>query len=265
MAAGTTAPRINHWAWYPPAPGHVRSPRWSPALVGFIGFNIGAVSVGVGFGNIGWVPLAPHEAFHPLVGSARWHDDRQQHRTSSTTTSTTATCTVNNAMTSVTRENFQAGRFRQPDGRICRGTARVAASGAGARNAADRSDPSEPALHAATRRRAVARIPADVDEPFLCRPLRRTRNVRRSANSKPRSHTPPTFHTPLPRMLAPRRRGGTGPIRGRASMRTATRTATAAATRVPDSAGLQPLGRAVVRSSGGAVVQPRGHARVQPV
>lgn len=80
------------WAWYPPPPARI-APAWSPALVGFVGFNAGAVNVGVAFGNIGWVPLAPYEALH----AARYHN-----------------IAVNGALTSVTRENFQNGRFGSP-------------------------------------------------------------------------------------------------------------------------------------------------------
>ena len=93
------------WAWYPPAPGR-RAPAWSPALVGFVGFNIGAVSVGAAFGNIGWVPLAPYEAFHPWWGprgtAIASADVRYRN------------IAVNGAFTSVTRENFQNGRFGNP-------------------------------------------------------------------------------------------------------------------------------------------------------
>ncbi len=100
----------NHWAWFPPPPARV-APAWSPALVGFVGFNIGAVSVGVGFGNIGWVPLAPHEAFHP------WWGPHAVSFNSTTIVNNNVhyrNLLVNNAMTSVTRENFQAGRFGNP-------------------------------------------------------------------------------------------------------------------------------------------------------
>ena len=59
------------WAWVPVGPA-AAVPAWSPALVGFVGFGaaIGAVNIGIGFGfgNIGWVPLAPYEAFHPWWG-----------------------------------------------------------------------------------------------------------------------------------------------------------------------------------------------------
>jgi len=59
------------WAWWPGGFG----PRmyWSPAMVGFFGWG-GGFGVGVGFGfgfgfgNVGWVPLAPFEAFHPWYG-----------------------------------------------------------------------------------------------------------------------------------------------------------------------------------------------------
>jgi hypothetical protein len=101
----------HNWAWYPPAPGRF-APAWSPALVGFVGFNIGAVSVGIGFGNIGWVPLAPFEAFHP------WWGPHARSIVNNTTIINNnvhyRNLTVNNAMTSVTRENFQAGRFGNP-------------------------------------------------------------------------------------------------------------------------------------------------------
>ena len=55
------------WAWYP-GPMYARY-YWSPALVGFFGWGGGiGVGVGFGFGGVGWVPLAPFEAFHPWWG-----------------------------------------------------------------------------------------------------------------------------------------------------------------------------------------------------
>lgn len=56
------------WCWWPGAFG----PRhfWSPALVSFIGFGRGGFNVGInfGWGNVGWVPLAPFETFNPWWG-----------------------------------------------------------------------------------------------------------------------------------------------------------------------------------------------------
>jgi FecR protein len=50
------------WTWFPGArAGHY---WYHPAMVGFFGFG----GVGVGFGNVGWVALAPFERFHPWYG-----------------------------------------------------------------------------------------------------------------------------------------------------------------------------------------------------
>lgn len=60
------APR-HGWVWYPGgvAPRHY----WRPALVSFIGWggNIGS-NAAFGFGNVGWVPLAPYEPYRPWYG-----------------------------------------------------------------------------------------------------------------------------------------------------------------------------------------------------
>jgi hypothetical protein len=55
------------WAWFPGSRiGHV---WWRPAMVGFFGWGGGVgIGVGFGFGNIGWIPLAPYEAFRPWYG-----------------------------------------------------------------------------------------------------------------------------------------------------------------------------------------------------
>ena len=57
------------WGWYP---GHrYRRHYWRPALVAFFGYNsYSGFSAGLNFGfsNIGWVPLAPYETYHPWYG-----------------------------------------------------------------------------------------------------------------------------------------------------------------------------------------------------
>ncbi|HEY0383867.1 MAG TPA: DUF6600 domain-containing protein [Candidatus Elarobacter sp.] len=49
------------WCWYPER----AFVAWRPAVVGFIGFGSG---IGFGFGDIGWVPLAPYEPYYPWWG-----------------------------------------------------------------------------------------------------------------------------------------------------------------------------------------------------
>jgi len=73
------------WCWYP-GPVAVAQ-AWAPAYVGFFGFGGGGgggyygggganwgVSIGgpgfnISFGNVGWVPLAPYEAYNPWWGA----------------------------------------------------------------------------------------------------------------------------------------------------------------------------------------------------
>lgn len=51
------------WCWFPGPVGYHH--YWRPALVAFFGFGHG---VGFGFGNVGWVPLAPYEPYYPWYG-----------------------------------------------------------------------------------------------------------------------------------------------------------------------------------------------------
>ncbi|MBI4875232.1 MAG: FecR domain-containing protein [Acidobacteria bacterium] len=59
----------NRWCWWPGAM-HSRH-HWSPGLVAFFGWggHHGGIGVGIGFGNMGWVPLAPYEPYYPWYGS----------------------------------------------------------------------------------------------------------------------------------------------------------------------------------------------------
>jgi hypothetical protein len=55
------------WGWHP-GNRHYRQ-AWRPALVGFFGYSgRRGWSVGVGFGSVGWVALAPGERYHPWYG-----------------------------------------------------------------------------------------------------------------------------------------------------------------------------------------------------
>ena len=58
------------WAWWPGALGPAW--YWRPAMVGFFGWGSGfgfGFGFGFGYANVGWVALAPHEAFHPWYGA----------------------------------------------------------------------------------------------------------------------------------------------------------------------------------------------------
>ncbi len=59
----------SRWCWYPGGMGMRH--YWSPALVGWVGWNSwGGFSggIGIGWGAVGWVPLAPFEPFHRWWG-----------------------------------------------------------------------------------------------------------------------------------------------------------------------------------------------------
>jgi len=116
------------WAWYPPARSY--APVYSPALVAFLSFG----NVSVGFGDIGWVPLAPYEPYYPF-GYGWGRTTIVNNVTNITnvtnvtnvtngTPTTPATITpttgnyrnvlVHNAVVGVSVKQFQQGRFEHP-------------------------------------------------------------------------------------------------------------------------------------------------------
>jgi hypothetical protein len=106
------------WAWYPPARGVAIESYWRPALVGFVGFNVGGVGIGLGFGNIGWVPLAPGEAFHPWYGGGRYGYGGPRNVTNVNVNVTNKyggvhyrNASFTGGVTAVSRANFQSGNF----------------------------------------------------------------------------------------------------------------------------------------------------------
>ncbi|MBV8579247.1 MAG: FecR domain-containing protein [Candidatus Eremiobacteraeota bacterium] len=109
------------WAWYPPRPAVVVT-TWQPALVAFVGFG-GGGGVSLSFGNVGWVPLAPYEPFHPWWGP-HWNNNTTI--VNNTTVVNNYYGNVNNGVqvthyrnllangaTYVSRSNFVAGHFEQ--------------------------------------------------------------------------------------------------------------------------------------------------------
>jgi FecR protein len=98
------------WAWTPP-PYRGYTP-WRPALVAF--FSFGNVGIGIGE-NIGWVPLAPFEAYHPWWG--RGWDGRSNFNNTTIVNNTTIINNYHNApygMVTVPGRRFTEGNFGHP-------------------------------------------------------------------------------------------------------------------------------------------------------
>lgn len=101
------------WMWYPGTYG-VRA-YWSPALVGFFGFGRGGgFGGGFGFGNIGWVPLAPFEAFSPWWGrglNGAGAFNRGINVSNVNVSNVYRNARVANGIAAVSAEDFRNGRF----------------------------------------------------------------------------------------------------------------------------------------------------------
>jgi len=99
------------WCWYPGALG-VRH-YWSPALVAFFGFGGGGLAVG--FGNVGWVPLAPYEVLHPWWGRGFYggpgYINRSVNIVNVNVTNNYRNSRVTNGFTAVSGADFRSGRF----------------------------------------------------------------------------------------------------------------------------------------------------------
>ena len=99
------------WTWFPGA----RSGRYfyRPALVGFFGFGGG---IGFGFGNVGWVALAPFEVFHPWYGPGWFAGGRfgMPNRVIANANIMTAfrNARAGNGVIAVSAQDFQRGAFR---------------------------------------------------------------------------------------------------------------------------------------------------------
>ena len=104
----------DRWMWYPGMVGTRH--YWSPALVAFVGWGSGGV--GISFGNVGWVPLAPYETFHPWWGRSYYGRpgfiNRNINITNVNITNIYVNSRVRNAVIGVRAEDFERGRFGSP-------------------------------------------------------------------------------------------------------------------------------------------------------
>jgi hypothetical protein len=102
------------WTWFPGA----RTGRnfYHPALVGFFGFGGAGLGVGFGFGNVGWVPLAPFEAFHPWYGPGWFAGGRfgmtNRVIANANIMNSFRNARMGNGVTAVSAQDFQRGAFR---------------------------------------------------------------------------------------------------------------------------------------------------------
>jgi hypothetical protein len=102
----------NRWWWYPGSIGARH--YWSPALVAFFGFGSGRTG-GFGFGNVGWVPLAPYEVLHPWWGRGYYgrtdYFNRGINFTNVNVGNIYRNARVGRGISGLAAEDFRTGRF----------------------------------------------------------------------------------------------------------------------------------------------------------
>ena len=104
----------SRWCWYPGSI-HART-YWRPALVAFFGF--GRVGIGLGFGNVGWVPLAPYETYYPWYGNRYYSGYRNRNYVDNSVhvvnniniRNVYRNSRIDNAVTAVSGSDFSRGR-----------------------------------------------------------------------------------------------------------------------------------------------------------
>ncbi len=101
------------WCWWPGAGGSRH--YWSPALVGFVGFGRGG-GIGFGWGNVGWIPLAPFETHNRWWGRG-YYGNRGYNNTTIinniNVTNNYRNARVNGGVSYVEAGNFNRGISRQ--------------------------------------------------------------------------------------------------------------------------------------------------------
>ncbi|MBI4889272.1 MAG: FecR domain-containing protein [Acidobacteria bacterium] len=112
----------SRWCWYPGGMGMRH--YWSPALVGWVGWSSWggfSAGIGVGWGAVGWVPLAPFEPYHRWWGSGYYHGYRGGNVYNNTTIVNNVNITnvyrnsrVNNGVMAVNGNDFSRGYTGRP-------------------------------------------------------------------------------------------------------------------------------------------------------
>jgi hypothetical protein len=102
------------WCWFPGA--RERHYFYRPALVAFFGTGGG---VGIGFSNVGWVPLAPYEVYRPWYGRGFYGGRTTVINNVTIVNNTNVYNSFRNArafngVTAVSATDFQSGNYRHP-------------------------------------------------------------------------------------------------------------------------------------------------------
>lgn len=103
------------WCWWP---GAMRQRHWwSPGLVAWVGFGGGGFNVGVGWGRVGWIPLAPHEPFYRWYGRDYYRGYRGGYNNITVINNVNISNVYRNArfhngVTAVDMGDFRSGRYR---------------------------------------------------------------------------------------------------------------------------------------------------------
>ncbi|MCC6294664.1 MAG: FecR domain-containing protein [Bryobacterales bacterium] len=106
----------NRWCWWPGGMGGRH--YWRPGLVAWVGWGGGGI--GVGFGHVGWIPLAPYERYSPWYGRNYYGGFRNRNYIDNSVTivnnininNTYRNSRVNNAITGINGSEFGNGRGR---------------------------------------------------------------------------------------------------------------------------------------------------------
>ncbi|MCC6859854.1 MAG: FecR domain-containing protein [Bryobacterales bacterium] len=106
-----------NWCWWPGAYHHPRY-YWRPGLVAFFGWgSYSGLHVGIGFGNVGWVPLAPYEPYYPWYGRRYYggfrnhtYIDNSVHITNINIHNSYRNARIRNGITGVGADDFVTGR-----------------------------------------------------------------------------------------------------------------------------------------------------------
>ncbi len=199
------------WCWFPGAM-HTRQ-YWRPGLVAFFGYgDWSGLSVGVGFGHVGWVPLAPYETYRPWYGRGMYGGyrnttiiDNSVHIVNNTNiVNTYRNARIANAVSGVDASQFGRGRanvIRVPDSQMRRadlmqGRVPLVPNRDSLRVSSREINPGQAPRTAANERFVSRRQPDRVDRVPFDQQQRAMEQVSRRTFNAPAAVAPATVNAP---------------------------------------------------------------------